>query len=261
MPLSYNMRVLRFSAAVCVVSAVLVSSSAVLLKDRQVINAELDRKKNVLLAAGDLQSDDDPSSEEIEQKFGSFEVIAIDLETGAIDPSFDTTGYDAKRAVSDNSRSRSVPSNPARVLRVPNRVLAYRRLDAAGQLEMLVLPVNGQGLWGAMYGFVALGPDLTTVRGLTYYEHKETPGLGAEVDNPRWRALWPGRRLFDDGGTAVIEVTRGAAGSVADDPHRVDGLAGATITSNAVTNMLRFWLGEHGYGSFLTLLTEENTDG
>jgi len=259
--LSYNLQVLRFSAAVCVVSAILVSSSAVLLRDRQLINAELDRKRNVLLAAGDLDSNDAASREDIEQKFASFEVVAIDLEAGVADPSFDATGYDATRALSDETKSRAVPANPARVLRVPNHSLAYRRVDAAGRIDMLVLPIHGQGLWAAMHGFLALGPDLNTVRGLTYYNHGETPGLGAEVDNPRWRALWPGRVVFDAEGRPVIEVARGKAGPVADDPHRVDGLAGATITSNAVTNMLRFWLGEHGYGPFLTRLREENTDG
>ena len=96
---------------------------------------------------------------------------------------------------------------------------------------------------------------------MTYYKHLETPGLGCEVDNPRWRRLWPGRVAFDDRGTPAIEVVRGRAGSLQGDPHRVDGLAGATITGRGVTGMLRFWLGEHGYGPYLKRLQGGKPDG
>ena len=82
------------------------------------------------------------------------------------------------------------------------------------------------------------------MRGITYYQHKETPGLGGEVDNPRWKALWPGPRAFDEDGSFRLAVIKGQAGSTEQDPHRVDGLSGATITSKGVTNMLDFWLGE-----------------
>ena len=105
-----------------------------------------------------------------------------------------------------------------------------------------------------MYGFLALDPDLATIRGLTFYQHGETPGLGGEVDNPRWKALWPGRIAFDETGEPVIAVARGRVGTPQQDPHRVDGLAGATLTSRGVTAMLRFWLGEHGYGPYLERL-------
>jgi len=260
LPRSYNVYVLRFTAAVCVVCAVLVSASAVLLRERQLVNVELDRRRNVLMAAGAIGSSEVVSREEIEQRFASFDVVAIDLRTGEEDTSFDVEGYDARRALADPASSRPVPDNAANVQRVPNHVLVYKRRDQAGRTELLVLPVVGQGLWATMYGFLALGPDLKTIRGLTYYEHGETPGLGAEVDSPRWQALWPGREAFDEQGHPVIEVVRGRAGSVDVDPHRVDGLAGATITSTAVTSMLRFWLGEHGYGPYLARLTKLSGD-
>ena len=76
-------------------------------------------------------------------------------------------------------------------------------------------------------GIVALDADAETIRGLTYYEHKETPGLGGEVDNPRWKRLWAGRQVFGSNGEPAIEVVRGRAGTPDEDPHRVDGLAGA----------------------------------
>lgn len=262
MPLrSVAARAVMVSAAVCVVCAVLVSTAAVALRDRQLANAELDRRRNVLAAAGVLRAGEQVSREEIERRFADFEVAVVDLRTGAEDPSFDAAGYDQRRAQLDPQASQAVPRNDAQILRVPLRALVYKRLDPNGDLELLVLPIEGKGLWSTMYGFLALGPDLRTVRGLTYYQHGETPGLGGEVDNPRWRALWPGRQALDAQGRPALEVVRGAAGPPGTDPYRVDGLSGATITSRGVTAMLRFWLGEQGFGPYLERLRKEASGG
>lgn len=250
-----------FSAVICVVCAVLVAGAAVLLSDRQLANAELDRKKNVLRAAGAMSETETLSAAEVEERFASFVVVAVDLRTGDEDPSFQTVGYDARRALGNPAMSRPAPGNPAQITRIPNYAVVYKKLDASGRLELLVLPIEGKGLWSTMYGFLALGPDLKTVRGLTFYQHGETPGLGGEVDNPRWKALWPGREVFNEAGEPDIEVIRGDAGSPDEDPHRVDGLAGATITSRGVEAMLRFWLGEHGYGPYLERLKKEGANG
>ena len=249
-----------FSAAVCVVCAVLVSGSAVLLRERQAVNVELDRKKNVLMVAGIMSDTEDLPAEEVERRFASFEVVAVDLRTGTEDPAFAVAGYDQQRAAADPQSSHPAPPNTAQIARLPNHVLVYKKLDEAGQLELLILPVEGKGLWSTMYGYLALESDLETIRGLTFYQHGETPGLGGEVDNPRWKQLWPGRVAFDDG-QPVIEVTRGQAGSFEIDPHRVDGLAGATLTSRGVTSLLRFWLGEQGFGPYLGRLRTEVPSG
>jgi Na+-transporting NADH:ubiquinone oxidoreductase subunit C len=259
-PRSYIVRTIGFATAVCVVCAVLVSSAAVLLRDRQAVNAELDRQRNVLMAAGILRTGEPATREQVEEQFASFAVVAVELESGEEVPDFPVQGYDVQRAQRDPSTSRGVPQNLAGLMRVPNHVPVYKQLDEQGNLQILVLPVQGMGLWGTMFGFVALDADLTTIRGLTFYEHKETPGLGGEVDSPRWKQLWPGRLAFNEAGELRIEVVRGAAGPVATDPYRVDGLAGATITGRGVTEMLRFWLGEQGYGPYLERLRKGETD-
>jgi Na+-transporting NADH:ubiquinone oxidoreductase subunit C len=119
-----------------------------------------------------------------------------------------------------------------------------------------VIAVEGLGMWGTIYGFVSLSPDGNTVRGLTYYDQKETPGLGGEISNPKWQALWRGRKGFDDQWNAKITVIKGVAGSPESDPLRVDGLSGATVTSNAVTRLMQFWLSDNGYGKFLKRFRE-----
>lgn len=248
---------LGFAAIVCVVCAVLVSTAAVTLRDRQQANAELDRKRNVLMAAGLVGADESVDRAEVERRFASFEVVAIDLESGTVADDLDVATYNQRRAQADPALSRSVARNDAQITRVPNRVLAYRKLGTSGGVDLLVLPIEGKGLWSTMYGFLALGPDLSTVRGLTFYQHGETPGLGGEVDNPRWKALWPDREVFDDTGDVALEVIRGSAGPAATDPHRVDGLSGATITSRGVSAMIRFWMGPEGYGPYLQRLKKE----
>jgi Na+-transporting NADH:ubiquinone oxidoreductase subunit C len=253
---NYAAYTVLFSGAICLVCAVVVSTAAVSLRERQQANAELDRKVNVLRAAGVMREDERLPREEVEGRFADFEVVAVDLRTGEEVPDFDPQGYDPRRAQANPTTSLPAPRNEAQITRLPHHALVYKKLDDQGELELLVLPVEGMGLWSTMYGFLALGPDLRTVRGLAYYQHGETPGLGGEVDNPRWKSLWPGREAVDDRGRPVIEVVRGSAGPVAQDPHRVDGLAGATITSRGVTAMLRFWLGEHGFGRYLDSVRE-----
>lgn len=245
---------LGFAAAVCVVCAVFVSSSAVSLRDRQAANEALEKQRNVLVAAGLATSDERPTPDEIAARFESIRQVVIDLDTGAEADGVDPALFDQRAAAAGAETGRPAPENLAGVQRLPRQALVYELRDAGGRLDLVILPISGMGLWSTLYGFIALDADLETIRGLTYYEHLETPGLGGEVDNPRWKGLWPGRKAFDDSEAVDIEVIRGRAGAPEDDPHRVDGLAGATMTSRGVTNMLHLWLGEHGFRPYLDRL-------
>ncbi|HIM15399.1 MAG TPA: Na(+)-translocating NADH-quinone reductase subunit C [Acidobacteria bacterium] len=248
---------LGFAAVVCVVCAIFVSTSAVSLRDRQEANQLLDMQRNVLVAAGLAMSDDLLPAEEVTRRFSQIRQVVIELETGEA-TNIVPSSFDPRTAEGDPEQSRLAPPNNAGLSRVATHALVYEIRDANDTLESVILPVHGLGLWGILYGFVALDADLDTIRGLTYYEHKETPGLGGEVDNPRWKNLWNGRKVFGSNDRPVIEVTRGRAGSPEDDPHRVDGLAGATMTSRGVTNMLRFWLDENGFKPYLNVLRRDN---
>lgn len=242
---------LLFSAAVCGVCAVFVASSAVILEARQDVNKLLDKKKNVLQAAGLLGAREKIPAAEIEQRFATFRPVVIDLATGEEAPDVDPLTFDQQKAKKDPARSHEAPPNPSLVKRLPTHALVYEMQGDGGQLEMVVLPVEGYGLWSTLYGFLALDKDTRTVRGLAYYEHGETPGLGGEVENPRWKSLWAGRKALDENYEPKIQVIKGAAGPPAEDPYEVDGLSGATITSRGVSNMMTLWLGDDGFGPYL----------
>lgn len=243
-----------FSGAVCVICAVLVSSAAVSLKEHQLRNAALDKQRNVLFAAGLADPADRLDAEEVQRIFDAIRPVVIDLETGQ-ETDMDPTAFDQAKAAKDPDTSREAPANRASVQRLPIHALVYEVLED-GEPSMAVVPIEGYGLWGTLYGFLAVGIDGNTVRGITYYQHKETPGLGGEVDNPKWKAVWPGRKIFDESGAPALRVIKGPAPPADQAPYEVDGLTGATITSNGVTSMLDFWLGEFGFQSYLQKFKE-----
>lgn len=245
-----------FAAAICVVCGILVSSSAVSLAERQEINKALDRQQKVLEAAGLVEPGASLDATQVAALFANIDTRILDIESGRLDPSIDAASYDYRKAALDPATSIAAPANDAGVERMPRAVPAYFVKDESGSIDMMVLPIQGLGLWSTLYGFLAIDADGNTVRGITYYQHGETPGLGGEVDNPRWKALWPGRKIYDDTGEPVIEVIKGSAGSAEKDPHRIDGLSGATITSRGVTHMLHLWLGPEVYGPFLERFTQ-----
>ncbi|MBN2718126.1 MAG: Na(+)-translocating NADH-quinone reductase subunit C [Deltaproteobacteria bacterium] len=239
-----------FAAAVCLVCSIFVCLSAVALKDRQDHNKKLDEQKNVLKAAGLLAPDEEVTAAKVAELYKSIEALVIDVKTGKVVEGVDPTSLDMRAALADKDLSYKAPENAAKVLRIPSQAVVYKVLEN-GAPAMIILPVNGKGLWSTLYGFLALDVDTTTVRGVSFYEHGETPGLGGEIENPKWTALWKGRKVFDGNFTPAFKVIKGAAGTPEADPHAVDGLSGATLTGNGVTALVNFWIGENGFGPFL----------
>ncbi len=246
---------LAFAAAVCVVCALVVAASAVGLRSRQEENALLFRQKNVLLAAGLVKPGESLSRDEVQQIFDrSITVKLVTIATGqyAEGAPVDPATYDQRRARSDPALSRAAPPNDAKVARLPTYGLAYLVRNAKdGPVQQVVLPVEGIGMWGTLYGFLAIDRDGRTVRGITFYDQKETPGLGGEISNPKWQALWVGRQVYDERWEPRITVIKGTAGPPEQDRHRVDAISGATITSNGVARLMGFWLSNDGYGRYL----------
>jgi Na+-transporting NADH:ubiquinone oxidoreductase subunit C len=231
----------------------------VLLKDRQDANKLLDKQKKVLAVSGLVDSGQKLDPKQVTDLFEK-RIVAkvVDLTSGEyvsadeVDPST----YDQIRASKDPALSRGLESNRAKVRRMPNRALVYQVVGEGGGVEQLILPIEGYGLWGTLYGFLAIDKDANTVKGITYYQHKETPGLGGEVDNPIWKARWSGRKLFDESGRVALAVIKGAAGTIEETPHKIDGLSGATITGNGVTNMIALWFSDEAFGPYLKKFRE-----
>lgn len=252
--------IIGFAGGVCLVCSVIVSGAAVALKPRQEANKVVDRQKKVLSVAGLVREDEVLTPTEVGERFETrIKPRIVELESGAYaDEAIDASSYDQRVASKDPGQSAEAPENLAKVQRIPEYALVYHVLDPKGkEVEKLILPIEGKGLWSTLYGYIALEPDTTTIAGITFYEHGETPGLGGEVDNPGWKAKWKGRKVYDEAWQPKIKVKKGAAGPASEDPYQVDGLSGATLTSNGVTYSLEFWLGESGFAPYLENVRKE----
>lgn len=247
----YSMRyIFGFAAVVCFFCSIMISSANVVLRGRQEVNKAVDKKTSVLQAAWLVKPGEKATVAEVERIFQNVRPHVVDLSSGEVLAGVDPETFDEAK-----EPQLPAPENNAGIKSVPGRVKTYEVVED-GKTTMIILPVYGKGLWSTMKGFLALDADGNTIRGLTYYEQAETPGLGGEVENPRWKQLWQGRKAFGEGGKVAIQVTKGAAGPPETDPHRVDGLSGATLTSRGVTNMLQYWLGDTGFGPYLNKFRE-----
>lgn len=237
------------------VCSVLVSGAAVGLHDKQQANKELDRKKNILIAAG-IYDENVP----LKETFQMVDTKVVDLATGEYVSTdvLDPATYDQRLAAQDAELSIRIPpqEDVAGIGRREKYSFVYF-IKKDGKVDQVVLPVNGKGLWSTLYGFTALDADLNTVRGLTFYEHAETPGLGDKIDDPAWQKLWVGKKVYGEQGAVDIRVIKGTV-----DPNKpraiyqVDGLAGATLTSNGVTHLMQYWFGNHAFKPFLSAAKE-----
>lgn len=236
--------------ALCIVCSVVVSSAAVMLRPMQQANKELDKKSNILAAAGLLDED-----RSVEEQFANIETRIVDLETGKFTDAVDPATYDQRKALKDPALSDPLSGEEdiAKISRRAKYATVYLVSGASG-IEKIILPIKGYGLWSTLYGFLALESDLNTVAGIGFYEHAETPGLGGEVDNPLWKAKWVGKKVYADGEAALSVVKGEVDKSSPNAIHQVDGLSGATLTGRGVHNLLHFWMGEQGFAGFLSNL-------
>lgn len=245
--------IVSVALALCVVCSIVVSAAAVVLKPAQEVNKTRDLKRNILMAAGLYDA-----GLTIEEQFQRVDSRVVDISTGEYATDIDPEGFDQRAAAKDPATSVALDSDAdiASIIRQSRYAMVYLVNDEAGDLSKVILPVHGYGLWSTLYGFVALESDGNTIAGLGFYEHKETPGLGGEVDNPRWKDLWKGKQVYRDGAVA-ISVVKGSVDQGSDAANwQVDGLSGATLTSRGVSNLVQYWLGEDGFEPYLRNLRE-----
>lgn len=238
----------------CLVCSIVVAGSAVGLKPLQQEQRALDKQRNILAVAGLMQ--DGMSADEVAKIFAErISSRLVDLKTGELLDS-DPAKFNQAQALKDPQMSIALEASqdPAGIKRRSNLAEIYLVRDEQKRVQELVLPIYGNGLWSMMYAFVALETDGRTVKGITYYDQGETPGLGGEIENPNWRAQFIGKKVLDDNGLPALKVMKGAARP--GDQFAVDGLSGATLTSNGVQHSFDFWMGELGFGPFLKNVRE-----
>lgn len=232
------------AVALCLVASMVVSAVAVSMRPLQEVNALKDKQINILQVAGVY----DPSKDIVES-FSIFETHIVELKTGKFTDKFEVENFDDRIAAKDPKKSVALESDPAGIGRKTKYAKIYLLRDTAGEIDKVILPIHGYGLWSTLYGYIALEENGNDIFGLQFYEHAETPGLGAEVDNPRWKALWKGKKLVDADGILQISVSKNKP--PAGKQYHIDGLAGATLTTVGVNNLVRFWMGEAGFKPFL----------
>jgi Na+-transporting NADH:ubiquinone oxidoreductase subunit C len=250
MPNERPAKALFVALAVSLFCALVVSTTAVLLEPFQRANRERDRQQRIVEIVQRL-----PGSEELLGAAGAenIRVSMVELATGNIIRSMDPAAYDQRKAASDPAQSIVIlAKHDIAGIKRRAKYAPVTLVERDGRIELIILPVHGSGYASTIYGFLALRGDANTVVALSFFEHAETPGLGAELDTPEWLAGWPGKSVRDKTGQIRIGVAKGRVdpGS-ASAAFEVDGISGATRTSDGVTNMLRFWLGDHGFGPFL----------
>jgi len=255
LPNDSRKKTIFMALAVCLASSIVVASAAVGLRPLQIANQEADRIRNIVAVSGVAQPGQDMMA-----AFEQIEAQMIRLSDGSIAEHLDPRTFDIERAAKDPALSSTLAraDDKANIKRQPDYMPVYMVRDDAGEIKTLILPVHGAGLWSTLYGFLAIEGDLRTTQALKFYQHAETPGLGGEIDNTNWLAQWRGKLVFDDQWQPRMELVKGSVDPT--DPqaiHKVDGLAGATLTARGVENLINFWLGEQGYGPLIARLRNE----
>ncbi len=252
-------RSLLILLVVALVCSVLVSVSAVMLRPIQLQNELIQRYRNIVALTGLTSTGEQLADQAVLDAVNDLDVRVVDLNTGRFAPDIDPDTVNARAALNDPEASVAIPAgaDKARLGRRAVHEVVYL-VWADDELERIILPISGQGMWSTLYGYLALEGDLNTIAAVTFYEQAETAGLGDQIQDPNWNARWAGRRLYSNSGELRFRI---ANGPVDDDSaaaaHDVDGLSGATVTANAVTALVRFWFADEGFGPFLLELRND----
>ncbi len=253
-------RTLLVAFVVCAVCSVVVSATAVFLEPRQRANREREREQQIQAIVARQPG----LAELLEGLEGvSLEPHVVELATGELADHIDAATFDARRAANDPLLGVALPADrdPARIGRRSRFAVVYL-IEAAGRIELVILPVHGSGYASTLYGYLALAGDTNTVAGLSFYEHGETPGLGSEIEEPYFLESWPGKLVRDEKGELRIGIALDEVDPDSPDAaYEVDGLTGATRTCSGVTQLLRYWLGEDGFAPFLERVRLKNEGG
>jgi Na+-transporting NADH:ubiquinone oxidoreductase subunit C len=236
--------------ALCLICSAIVSLAAIGLKPIQDRNKTLDRKKNVLIAAGLVKKSDNVNVDDLFKKMVIDKIVDLESGLDVTSEYSEPSKYDPEATLEEKGKYRplEVKEDIATLKKRENRAHVYlvKSSETDDKPSKFVFPVRGKGLWSTMKGFLALESDLKTASGITFYEDGETPGLGGEINSAAFQQQWPGKAVLGDEGKVVLKVTKNPTGG-----SDIASLSGATITSNGVQYMVQYWLGDEGFGKYL----------
>jgi Na+-transporting NADH:ubiquinone oxidoreductase subunit C len=244
-------RALVVALAVAFVCGLLVSAVAVTLRPVQRANVEAERMAQLQLVLDAL------SGIGRELAIDSLEQHMVELASGRFDDSIDADRFDAERAAASPTEGTAIPPelDVAGLKRRALHARIYLVRDDRGEVDLVILPVSGRGYQSTLHAWLVLDGDARTVRALKFYQHGETPGVGARIEDPDWEAKWRDLPAYDENGVLRIGV-RSGSGYSENAAYQVDSISGATRTSQGVDGMLRFWLGDFGYAALLRRIRE-----
>lgn len=242
LPNESRLKTVAMAFLVSAICAVLVSGATVVLRPIQAANraAEEQARLEALVAGIPGMAD------LLQRSGGSLSTVVIDLARGSA--AREVTPETLETALADpaNWTALQAGQDIAGLGQRPNFAQIYLLRDG-DRISLALLPISGAGYNGRIDAILALRGDMRTVAGLAVTRQSETPGLGARIEEPAWLASFAGKQVSDDTGTVRFSVARGTASSA----YEVDGITGATRTGNAVTQIVRFWLGPQGYGPLI----------
>jgi Na+-transporting NADH:ubiquinone oxidoreductase subunit C len=227
-----NTYIFLYASAMVIIVAAVLSLVATILKPYQDLNIEIARKLDILqtVEKAELAYQVPDRNEYVEQEYDKYIADSYVINhLGEVQEGIDAFTVNVRDELRKPLEQRNLP------------VFVFRDDDGS---EKLIFPVHGRGLWGPVYGYVALEEDYNTIFGVIFDHDSETPGLGAEINTPAFENQFKGKRIFDEDGEFVsIRVIK--PGSAPINEHRVDGISGGTITSQGVEAMLAEVLGSY----------------
>jgi Na+-transporting NADH:ubiquinone oxidoreductase subunit C len=237
----------------------LVSAAVTILRPIQLSNQMLDRSRNIMQLTGLLPVDRAIEDDDMLELYKSLDLRIIDIDAASYDEEINPDTFSERQALTEPDWSIAIPSNYDRAaLGSRSRFAPIYMVWNEDQLERVILPVRGSGMWSMLYGYIALEPDLNTIAGMAFYEQNETPGLGSQITHAHWLEQWKGRKVYDYEGNPRFRVNEGTVEHGSEIAgFEVDALTGATVTGNSVTSLMHYWFGPHGYQPFLLTLREQ----
>jgi Na+-transporting NADH:ubiquinone oxidoreductase subunit C len=212
-----NRYIFIFSTVMVVIVAALLSLAATLLQPAQEKNLEIEKKKSMLESIRIPATRD--NARELYDKYIK-ESFVLNIKGEPVE------GINPFNVVLRNEQKKPLEEQYLPV---------FRATPDDGE-KVLILPVEGKGLWGPIYGYVSLESDLNTIYGVTFDHKGETPGLGAEINTSAFESMFSGKKLYEEGAFISVQVHKGGADPA--DIHGVDAISGGTITSKGLEKML-----------------------